>query len=105
MKKSYDKLVRDRIPEIIEDAGKTAQVRQVYHKTLRRYAFKKLREEIEEFIENPCAEEAADVMEIMNFICYRAGIHEKSILAYATAKRVERGGFEMGLVLDWVEEA
>jgi len=104
MKKEYNKLVRDRIPEIIEEAGKTAQVRQDDHKTLRHYAIKKVREEIEEFIENPCAEEAADVMEIMNFICYRAGIHEKSILAEATAKRVERGGFDLGLILDWVEE-
>ena len=60
MKKTYDKLVRDRVPEIIEEAGKKAQVCQVDPERLRHYAFKKLREEIEEFIENPCAEEAAD---------------------------------------------
>jgi|TARA_Y100000034_G_C6884187_1_gene405725 predicted house-cleaning noncanonical NTP pyrophosphatase (MazG superfamily) len=104
MKKEYNKLVRDRIPEIIEEAGNHAQVHQPDAATLRHYTFKKLREEVEEFIENPCAEEAADVMEIMNFICHRMGIHSHTIVAYATAKRVERGGFEMGLVLEWVDE-
>ena len=55
MKKEYNKLVRDRIPEIIEEAGKNAQVFQVSGKTLQTYAFEKLREEVEEFIANPCA--------------------------------------------------
>ena len=59
---------------------------------------------VEEFIENPCAEEAADIMEVMNFICHRMGIREHSIVAAATVKRVDRGGFGMGFVLDWVEE-
>ena len=59
---------------------------------------------MEEFIENPSAEEAADLMEIMNFICHRIGIRDHSILAEATAKRVRCGGFELGLILDWVEE-
>jgi predicted house-cleaning noncanonical NTP pyrophosphatase (MazG superfamily) len=104
MRKEYDKLVRDRIPEIIEADGKDCQVRQVDVSEFREYAFKKLREEIEEFIENPCALEAADVMEIMNFICYRMGIREQAILAEATAKRVRNGGFEMGFILDWVDD-
>jgi len=43
-------------------------------------------------------------MEIMNFICHRRGIKEKTILAAATAKRVSRGGFEMGFILEWTED-
>ena len=104
MKKEYNKLVRDKVPQIIEEAGKTVQVHQPDRATLRHYAFKKLREEVEEFIEDPSAEEAADVMEIMNFICHRMGIRSHTIVAEATAKRVDRGGFEMGFVLDWVDE-
>ena len=57
---------------------------------------RKLQEEVMEFVENPCAEEAADIMEIMNFICHRLGIHEHTIVPEATSKRVLRGGFEMG---------
>jgi len=104
VKKLYNKLVRDRIPEVIAGAGKNYQVRHVSPEELKDYSFKKLREEIDEFIENPCAEEAADIMEIMSFICHRMGIREYSILAERTAKRVERGAFEMGFILEWVEE-
>lgn len=104
MKKIYNKLVRDRIPEVIEQAGKKAQIQQVNSLGLHRYALDKLREEVEEFVENPCAEEAADILEILDFICTREGISDREIKAAAIAKRVERGAFEMGYILEWVEE-
>jgi len=104
MKKIYQKLVRDRIPEIIEKDGKEFSVYQVKGARLKDYAMQKLQEEVMEFIENPCAEEAADIMEIMNFICHRQGIREQAILAEATAKRIRKGAFEMGFILDWVEK-
>jgi len=43
-------------------------------------------------------------MEILNFICHRMGIRDTTILAETLSKRVKRGGFEHGFVLDWVEE-
>ena len=103
-KKLYHKLVRDRIPEIIEKDGKDFRVCQERGSRLQDYAMRKLQEEVMEFVENPCAEEAADIMEIMNFICHRLGIHEHTIVAEATSKRVLRGGFEMGYILEWVED-
>jgi len=103
-KKLYHKLVRDRIPEIITESGKDFSVHQERGTRLRDYAMRKLQEEVMEFVENPCAEEAADIMEIMNFICHRLGIHEHTIVAEATSKRVLRGGFEMGYILEWVED-
>ena len=104
MNKIYQKLVRDRIPEIIEKDGKEFSVCQVRGERLKEYAMKKLQEEVQEFVENPSAAEAADIMEIMNFICYRLGIHEHTIVAEATSKRILRGGFEMGYILEWVED-
>ena len=103
-KKLYHKLVRDRIPEIIEIDGKDFKVHQERGSRLKDYAMRKLQEEVQEFVENPCAKEAADIMEIMNFICHRLGIHEHTIVAEATYKRVLRGGFEMGYILEWVED-
>ena len=104
MNKIYQKLVRDRIPEIIEEAGKEFSVCQVKGDRLRDYAMKKLQEEVQEFVEEPSAEEAADIMEIFHFICDRLGIKDSEIMAQSTSKRILRGGFEMGYVLEWVED-
>ena len=103
MKKHYNKLVRDRVPEIIKEAGKSCICHLVKGDTLISYAHKKLREEIEEFIEDPCAEEAADVMEIFHFLCDLYGIRDSQIMATSTAKRITKGGFNEGTVLSWVE--
>ena len=104
VKKIYQKLVRDRIPEIITEAGKDFSVTQMRGERLKDYAMKKLQEEVQEFVENPCAEEAADIMEIFHFVCNRMGIKDSEIMAQSTSKRILRGGFEMGYILEWVEE-
>ena len=104
MKKIYQKLVRDRIPEIITEAGKDFSVIQLGGERLKDYAMKKLQEEVQEFVENPCAEEAADIMEVFHFVCNRMGIKDSEIMAQSTSKRILRGGFEMGYILEWVEE-
>ena len=104
MKKLHHKLVRDRIPEIIEEAGKTHQTTIIDGEDLRGAALKKLQEEVMEFVENPCAEEAADIMEILHFILGREGITDAQVMTAATVKRINRGGFNMGYFLEWVEE-
>ena len=57
-----------------------------------------------EFVENPCAEEAADIMEILHFILEREGITDSQVMTAATVNRIKRGGFNMGYFLEWVEE-
>ena len=104
VKKIYQKLVRDRIPEIITEAGKDFSVCQVRGSRLKSYAMKKLQEEVTEFIEDPCAEEAADIMEIFHFICDQLEIRDLTVVAEKTAKRVSRGGFEQGIILEWVDD-
>jgi len=104
MKKMYNKLVRDKIPQIIEEAGKSCICHTVEGDILKTYAKKKLREEIEEFLEDPCPEEAGDVMEIFHFLCDLYDIKDSQVMASSTAKRVTRGGFNEGLVLSWVIE-
>tara|TARA_R100001082_G_scaffold46182_4_gene24629 strand:- start:190 stop:510 length:321 start_codon:yes stop_codon:yes gene_type:complete len=103
-KKLYYKLVRDRIPEIITDAGKDFSVRQIRGEDLTRFALKKLREEVQEFVKEPCVEEAADIREILDFLCARLALGESSIQAAQISKRITRGSFDMGYLLEWAEE-
>ena len=104
MKKIYQKLIRDRIPGVIADAGKSLATHKASEADLLGYAMKKLQEEVQEFVEDPCAEEAADIMEIFHFICDHLGIRDSQVVAQTTAKRITRGGFDQGLILEWVEE-
>jgi predicted house-cleaning noncanonical NTP pyrophosphatase (MazG superfamily) len=104
VKKIYQKLVRDRIPEIIEKDGKDYQISQLRGDDLTRFALKKLREEVQEFVENPCAEEAADIEEILQFVCGRLSIGPTAIRAQRLSKCATRGSFDMGFLLEWVEE-
>ncbi len=104
MKTLHYKLVRDRIPEIIEEAGKTHQTTIIDGEELRTAALKKLLEEVMEFVENPSAEEAADIVEILHFILNREGITDAQVMTAVTVKRIECGGFDMGYLLEWVEE-
>ncbi|MEK9768548.1 MAG: nucleoside triphosphate pyrophosphohydrolase [Betaproteobacteria bacterium] len=104
MKTLHHKLVRDRIPEIIEESGKTHQTTIIDGEDLKKAALKKLLEEAMEFVENPSAEEAADIVEILHFILNREGITDAQVMTAVTVKRIECGGFDMGYLLEWVEE-
>jgi predicted house-cleaning noncanonical NTP pyrophosphatase (MazG superfamily) len=103
-KKLYHKLVRDRIPEILARVDKEYQIAQLQGEELERYALKKLREEVQEFIEDPCAEEAADILEILHFICVTLAIPWREVEAERTSKYIIKGGFDMGTLLEWVED-
>jgi predicted house-cleaning noncanonical NTP pyrophosphatase (MazG superfamily) len=51
MKKAYDKLVRDRIPQIIQASGKNACIRKADEAEYKHLLRQKLLEEINEFME------------------------------------------------------
>ena len=56
MKIPYNKLVRDRIPEILDAEGKEYSITKCNEDDVLAYAKKKLLEEAMEFVENPSAE-------------------------------------------------
>lgn len=98
--KTYDKLVRDRIPEIIAARGEKASFRPCADDgeyLVRLIA--KLREEIDEFDRDRNAEELADVLEVIRALCARLGIDPAEVEAVRTKKETERGAFEKRLIL------
>ena len=100
---SYDKLVRDKIPEIIKSSNRTPECKTLDDdRGYLRYLIKKLQEEVLEFTENPCVEELADVREVIDAL---SGIREfEDVVSVQERKREERGGFDGRILLTGVFE-
>ncbi|MDB2089200.1 nucleoside triphosphate pyrophosphohydrolase [Clostridium paraputrificum] len=97
--KEYNKLVRDKIPEIIRADGKECEVRIVKGKEKYEFLEKKLMEEVNEFLEDKNLEELADVMEVLFGLAREMGYSEEDLIRKREEKKRECGGFEEGIVL------
>lgn len=97
--KVYDKLVRDRIPEIIESSGNKCEIEVVSDEVALEYLYKKLNEEVSELLEDKNLDEIADVMEVLFAIGSKYGYSEDDVLDKRNDKRDVRGGFEDNLIL------
>ena len=97
--KTYNKLVRDKIPEIIEADGKKCDVEIALKEEHYELLKKKLIEETDEFLEDENLEELADVMEVIISLAESLGYKEKDLLDKREEKKEEKGGFKKGVVL------
>lgn len=103
MMKKYNKLVRDKIPEIIAADGKECEVKIVKGKDKYDLLEKKLKEEVNEFLEDKNLEELADVMEVLFGLANELGYSEAELAKKREEKKSERGGFKEGIVLKEVK--
>lgn len=97
--KVYNKLVRDRIPEIIEKSRSTCEIEIVNGKEKQELLENKLLEEVNEYMEDKNLEELADVMEVLFGLAKELGYSEEDLLNKRNEKLQERGGFKEGIVL------
>ena len=97
--KIYDKLVRDRIPEIIEASGKKCDIEVVSDEVALEYLYKKLNEEVSELLEDKNLDEIADCLEVLFAIGKKYGYSEKDLVDRRNEKKNSRGGFEKNIVL------
>ena len=94
---SYNKLVRDKIPEILDQKGVAYEKRIATAEEYRAELVKKLQEEVSEFSEAGDPDELADVLEVISAL--------KTLPEYAQVeslqlrKREERGGFGQKIIL------
>lgn len=103
MAREYDKLVRDRIPEMIEENGETPHVRVADGDEYERRLREKLDEEVREFREDGDVEELADVLEVVHALREQEGVSAERLEAIRAEKAEERGRFDDGIVLERVE--
>lgn len=108
MQISYSKLVRDRIPEIIQADGHKTVTRVLDEESYRVALLEKLAEEAHEAQQAPVEElagELADVLEVLQAIAQAHGLPWDDILAIAARKRTERGAFQDRIFLEYVEQS
>lgn len=102
--KDYDKLVRDKIPEIIKENGKHCEILTVEETELNSYLENKLNEEVSEYLESKNLEELADIMEVLYGLAHSLGYSENDLNECRNMKYNERGGFKEGIILRKVWE-
>ena len=102
--KLYRKLVRDRIPEIIEADGKTCICETLSSEDYLHLLDEKLNEELVEYQESKSLEELADLLEVMQAVVKARGWTVEKLEQVRAEKAAKRGGFEKKLLLKQVIE-
>lgn len=107
--KIYNKLVRDRIPEIIEAEGKKATVRVLDEAEYRKALLEKLVEEAREAVAangdpKELAKEIGDVLEVVDALAVAFGLDRNQIEELKRDRRERRGGFAKKLFLESAED-
>lgn len=95
--KNYNKLVRDKIPEILDEKGVSYEKRIASPEEYKIELIKKLGEEIQEFSEAGDPEELADVVEVIEALKQIPEYSE--VESIRQKKREERGGFDKKIIL------
>ena len=100
----YRKLVRDRIPEIIEQAGQTCVCSVLSGDEYLKMLDEKLDEELAEYQESKSMEELADLLEVVRAVALARGSSPEEVEEIRRMKAEKRGGFEKKILLEKVTE-
>ena len=100
----YSKLVRDRIPEIIEASGKTCVTEILPDDEYLRMIDTKLDEELAEYHKDQNIEELADLMEVIYAAAIARGYTIEQLEKVRAEKAEKRGAFQQKILLVEVTE-
>ena len=100
----YGKLVRDRIPEIIEASGKVCTTEVLSQDAYLRALDAKLNEELGEYQQSKSLEELADLLEVMGAVVKARGYTWDDLTRVREEKRAARGAFDQRFFLKEVIE-
>ena len=102
--KKYDKLVRDKIPDIIRQNGQTCVVRTLDAEEYLLRVDAKLDEELAEYHSDQNIEELADLLEVLYAAASARGYTPQELEQVRKEKADQRGGFSQRLLLVEVAE-
>jgi len=100
----YNKLVRDRIPEIIEVSGKNCKTKILNDEEYLRMIDAKLDEELAEYHKDQNIEELADLIEVIYAAAAARGYSIEQLEQVRAEKAEKRGGFQKKILLVEVTE-
>lgn len=100
----YNKLVRDRIPEIIRCSGKSCTTEKLTDEEFLRRLDAKLDEELAEYHKDQNIEELADLLEVIRAAVIARGYTLDDLERVRVEKAAKRGGFEKRILLKEVYE-
>jgi len=99
----YNKLVRDRIPEIIKSRG-AEPITHIAEEEFWEKLKEKLQEETSEFLEENNEKELVDILEVIDEICDFKKFDKEKLKKIQEKKAEERGKFKQRIILDEVKE-
>ncbi len=99
MTTTYNKAIRDKIPELIEKSGKRGIVKQLSDEEFLPELEKKLNEEVNEYLSSGDIEELVDITEIINRILELRNVSRKDFDSILSEKRKNRGAFDSNYFL------
>ena len=102
--KLYNKLVRDRIPDIIMASGRTCLTVTLSEQDYLSMIDAKLDEELAEYHKDQNIEELADLLEVIRAAAVARGYTLEELERVRAEKAVKRGGFEKRILLKEVYE-
>ena len=100
----YNKLVRDRIPEIVEASGKTCVTEVLPDEEYLKMVDAKMDEELAEYHKDQNIEELADLLEVIYAATLARGYSIDELERVRAEKAIKRGGFSQKILLKEVIE-
>ena len=103
MIKKYNKLVRDRIPEIIEASGAECRTKILSDEEYLKMIDAKLDEELAEYHQEQNIDELADLLEVLYATAKARGYSIEELDHVRVEKQKARGGFDKKILLKSVK--
>ena len=103
--KIYNKLVRDKIPEIIKlNDNKNCKIKTLDNQEYLQFLNLKLQEELNEYLESGNIEELADLEEVLRSILTLKGVDYSEFENIRLEKVQKRGSFSKRIFLESVDD-